>query len=105
MTTRRLFAVGLLAAVLVAIFVSQFASGQPDGLEFVAEQEGFAEAAEDHDLAETPLADYGGNLTGNETLDTAIAGLVGVLLTLGVGYGVFWLVRRRDPGSTSTGSV
>ena len=36
---RRFFIIGLIAALLVAVVVSQFASSGPDGLEYVAEQE------------------------------------------------------------------
>ena len=93
--TRTFYVVGLLVTIGIAVGVSQFASEDPDGLEFVAEQEGFAEQAEDHTLAETPLADYGEGLTGNRFVDTAVAGLVGVLVTLGVGWLVFRGVRRR----------
>lgn len=104
MSSRNLFLIGLAVAILVAVGVSQLASDQPDGLEFVAEQEGFLDTAEDHDLADTPLADYGEGLTGNDALNTAIAGLAGVLVTLGLGYGVFWLARRRDPDTAAPGS-
>ncbi len=83
------FAVGLLITVVIAVAVSQLASSQPDGLEYVASQEGFADAAEDHALAESPLADYGGE--SRTTL--ALAGLVGVLATLGLGYAIFSVVK------------
>ena len=103
---RKLFAVGLIVALFVAVVVAQFASSSPDGLEYVAEQEGFAETAADHDLATTPLADYGEGLTGNDGWNTAIAGLFGTLVTLAVGYGVFWFARRTgtdDPDSHAAG--
>ena len=93
---RRIFVVGLIAALLVAVVVSQFASSDPDGLEFVAEQEGFAEAATDHELSNAPLAEYGEDLTSNSWLNTAIAGVAGVMLTLAIGYGLFWLTRRAN---------
>jgi len=86
--------VGLVVSTLIAVGVSQFASDDPDGLEYVAEQEGFAETAQDHDLADTPLADYGGGLTGNSALDTVIAGAIGVAVTALLGWGLFRLVRR-----------
>jgi hypothetical protein len=70
-------------------------------LEFVAEQEGFIETAQDHDLADTPLADYGDGLTGNSALDTVIAGAVGVAVTATVGWGLFRLVRRGDTPKVS----
>src|SRR3546814_4253661 len=50
---------GLVVTLLLAAGVSQLASSEPDGLERVAEDEGFSDAAEEHDLAGSPLADYG----------------------------------------------
>lgn len=91
-----LFAAGLLTALLVATVVSQFASDDPDGLEYVAEREGFAGDAEDHSLGDSPLADYG----DDGVVGKAVAGLAGVLVTLGLGYGVFWLVRRAGRRTT-----
>ena len=93
---RRIFVVGLVVALLVAVVVAQFASSDPDGLEYVAEQEGFLETAEDHALAGAPLADYGENVSDNSWLNTAIAGTAGVLLTLAIGYGLFWVARRTN---------
>jgi len=101
--TRRIFLVGLLVTIIVAVVVAQFASSSPDGLEHVAGEQGFAVTATDHDLAGAPLADYGETLTNNDGLNTAVAGLLGVLITLGVGYGVFWLARKT--GKTPPESV
>ena len=84
-----LFGVGVLITLVIAIVVSQFASTQPDGLEYVAEREGFIETADDHALAESPLADYGGDSTPN----LMVSGLVGVLATFGLGYLVFSLTK------------
>lgn len=101
-SNRRLFGIGLAVAVFVAVVVSQFASSSPDGLEFVAEQQGFADSAAVHELEGAPLADYGEDLTSSSWLNTALAGLAGVLVSLALGYGLFWLTRRthRDrPGS------
>ena len=98
---RKFVLVGLVVAVVVAVVVSQFASADPDGLEYVADQEGFLETAQEHVLADTALADYGDGLTGNSNLDTAIAGSVGVALTALLGWGLFRLVRRRGAPSAS----
>lgn len=95
--------VGLLVTLGVAVGLSQVSTDDPDGLEYVAEREGFAESAEDHDLADFALADYGEGLTGNSVVDTAVAGLVGVLLTLGLGWIVFRLVGRREDPSGGAG--
>lgn len=96
----RLFVIaGLLVGLGLAILVSPFASSQPDGLEKVAAEEEFADAAQDHDLADGPLADYGTKGVGNDKLGTAVAGVIGTLLTFGIGLGLFALVRtlRRRP--------
>ena len=86
------FLVGLGLTLIIAGAFSQLASGQPDGLEFVAEQHGLLEAAEDHALSDTPLADYGGSSRGR----LAVAGIIGVLATLGLGYLVFSLAKAKD---------
>jgi hypothetical protein len=87
-----IFALGLLVSLLIAVVVSQFASSQPDGLEYVADEQGFLDAAQDHALSDLPLADYGGDSTGKLML----AGFLGVVATLGLGFGVFWLARSRE---------
>jgi ABC-type Fe3+ transport system permease subunit len=102
---RKVFLIGLAVAIFVAVVASQFASSSPDGLEYVAEREGFSNAAQDHDLADAPLAEYGEDLTATSWVNTAVAGFAGVVLTLAIGYGVFWLARRanRDhPESSAT---
>ena len=76
---------GLLVALVLAVGVSRLASEDPDGLEKVAAEEGFGDAAEEHDLNDSPLADY----------SSPLSGLVGVLVTFGLGAGIFALVRRR----------
>jgi hypothetical protein len=92
----KVFVIGLGIALLVAVGVSQFTSSAPDGLEYVAEQEGFSDAEADHELSSGPLADYGEDLTGNSWVDKAIAGAAGVLVTLGIGLGLFWLARKTN---------
>lgn len=87
-----IFAFGLLVTLLVAVVLSHYASSQPDGLEYVAGEEGFLDAAEEHALADTPLADYGGDSPGRLML----SGVVGVLATLGLGYLVFSLAKPRE---------
>jgi len=87
-----IFAFGLLVTLLVAVVLSQFASRQPDGLEHVAAEQGFLDRAEEHALADTPLADYGGDSRGR----LMVSGLAGVLATLGLGYLVFSLVKSRE---------
>jgi hypothetical protein len=87
------FAAGLLITLVIAVVISQFASSEPDGLEYVAEHEGFSEMADDHAMVETPLADYG----DDNTPSLMLSGLVGVLVTLGLGYVVFSLAKAGKP--------
>jgi hypothetical protein len=96
----RLFLIGgLLVAIGLALVVSGFASSSPDGLEKVAEDEGFVETAEDHLFVDGPLADYKVKGVDNERLSTGLSGLIGVLVTFGVGLALFALVRRMRSGS------
>ena len=90
-----LFLAALGVIVVVATVVSQFASDEPDGLEYVAEQEGFADTASDPP-AEAPLAGY--EAEGDGVGSRAVAGLVGVVVTLAIGAGLFWMVRADKPG-------
>lgn len=87
-------AAGLAVTVIVAAIVSGFASSEPDGLERVAIDKGFAETAEDSAVAGSPLADYGVEGIDNERVGTGIAGVVGVAITLVVTVGLLYGARR-----------
>jgi cobalt/nickel transport protein len=99
----------LLIALIIAGGLSYLASPQPDGLDSVilqgcqvtevdgAEQlDGscIAQHAIDSAAAGSPLADYS-VLGGEGTVGPA--GIVGVLVTVLVAGGLFWLLRRRGP--------
>ena len=91
----RTFAIGgVLTAAIFAVVVSQFASGDPDGLERVAADEGFIDAGADHAFADSVFADYATSGIDNETLSLAVAGLAGLTLTLLVGYGILTASRH-----------
>jgi PDGLE domain len=94
---------GLLVTIALALVVSGFASSSPDGLEKVAEDKGFLETARDHLFADGPLADYTVRGVDNERLSTGLSGLIGVLITFGVGWALFALVRARRSGGGSGG--
>lgn len=97
---------GLLVGLALAIFVSPFASGSPDGLEKVAAEEGFDDSARDSAVADSPLADYGVDGIEDEKAGTAVSGLIGVLLTFGVGIALFGIVRALRPvGSSDDGAT
>jgi hypothetical protein len=85
---------GLLVSLLLAGVVSGFASPEPDGLEKVAQDQGFAQTAQDSALADSPVADYGVAGVDDERLSTGLAGVLGVGVTFAFGLGLFALVRR-----------
>ncbi len=92
-------AAGLAVAALLVLVVAPLASGEPDGLERVAIDQGFIEEAEDSSASGSPLADYGVSGVEDETTGTRAAGIVGVLVTFGIGaaiVGAFVLIRRRS---------
>jgi cobalt/nickel transport system permease protein len=85
---------GVLAAIFMAAVVSQFAASSPDGLERVAEEQGFADSAEDHAFSNGLFADYATRGIDNDQLSLAVAGSAGVALTLVVGWGLAFAPRR-----------
>jgi hypothetical protein len=84
---------GLIVALGLAFFVSPLASSSPDGLERVSIDEGFGSTAKDHGLGDAPLADYGVRGVDDEGLGTGLAGIIGVVVTFGVGLLVFATIR------------
>ncbi|MFC6017839.1 PDGLE domain-containing protein [Plantactinospora solaniradicis] len=99
---------GLLVALLLAGVVSNFASAHPDGLDSSLRQGCTfdaddnitggscpAQQSRDHELADSPLADYGVRGIDNSYLSTGLSGVLGVLFTFAIGGGLFWLLRRR----------
>lgn len=100
--TARTFAIGAALVVLVmAVVVSQFAADDPDGLERVAEDQGFVDEGRDHPLADSPFADYATEGIGDEAISLAVAGATGALLTLLVGYGAISATRRNGSGAAT----
>ncbi len=88
---------GLAVTVVIATVVSQFAVDDPDGLERVAEDQGFISAAEEHALGSSIFADYATAGVDDEQLSLAVAGVTGVLLTLLVTGGLVLALRDRGP--------
>ncbi|MEU3605768.1 energy-coupling factor ABC transporter permease [Streptomyces sp. NPDC035033] len=94
---RKVWLGGLATALVLAGVVSFYASASPDGLEKVAADQGIDAKADqyEHATADSPLADYGVQGIGSERLSGGLAGVIGVGVTLAVGTGAFWAVRRR----------
>jgi ABC-type Fe3+ transport system permease subunit len=89
--SRRIWLYALLLALAVAL-LSPLASSHPDGLERVAEDQGFIEQAQDAPFEVIP--DYVLPGVGNEALATILAGVIGALLVAGLTWGLARLARR-----------
>ncbi|MEV6163132.1 energy-coupling factor ABC transporter permease [Streptomyces sp. NPDC052052] len=94
-SSRRIWITGLVTALVLAGFVSFYASASPDGLEKVAADQGIDRKTEEHAAKDSPLADYGVKDVSNARISGGLAGAIGVGATVVVGTGVFYLVRRR----------
>jgi cobalt/nickel transport protein len=102
-STLTLFVIGgILVSLGLAFFVSPLASSSPDGLEKVSIDEGFTESAEDHTFGDSTFADYGVEGVEDEGLATGLAGIVGVVITFGVGMILFGLIRVFRSRRTDT---
>ena len=74
----------MLVAFLAALVLTPFASSKPDGLEWVAAKFEFLKEGAPQFV--TPLADYQISSLGQSSLSTALAAIVGVMITLAVGW-------------------
>ncbi|MBB5790844.1 energy-coupling factor ABC transporter permease [Jiangella mangrovi] len=83
---------GGVVALALAGIVSFFASSNPDGLEYVAEGEGFLDTAQDHAFGGFGLADYG-EVGG---IPVGVAGIIGVAVVVVLGVVLFKLVAGRS---------
>lgn len=84
---------GLIIALAV-VFLSPLASSSPDGLERVAEDQGFLQKAKSPYFE--LIADYVFPNVTNEGLATILAGIVGTLLVFLIVSGVAYLLLRRQ---------
>ncbi|MFI2204422.1 energy-coupling factor ABC transporter permease [Streptomyces sp. NPDC020192] len=95
-TSRRaLWVTGLVTSLVLAGFVSFYASANPDGLEKVAHDQGIDRKTEKHATAGSPLAEYGVKDVSDARLSGGLAGVIGVGVTVVAGSAVFRVVRRR----------
>ncbi len=88
MIRRYWWAAGLGLAAIVVILLAPLASSDPDGLERVAIDSGFA--TQGQEAAVGILPDYSVPLLGDGPLSLIAAGLIGVILV----FGGMWLLGR-----------
>ena len=82
-----------LVICLAVACLAPLASSSPDGLERVAEDEGFIGLGQDAPYQ--VIADYVFPGIENEALATILAGVVGTLVLFGAAYGLAWLITLR----------
>ena len=86
----------LAVAIGLGVAVSPFASPHPDGLERVAQDQGFAETGTLHAIQEdAPIPDYAFPGVTDDRAATAAAGIAGTLLVFALGAGLAVALRRR----------
>lgn len=102
MPRRSLVAIALagVGLALLLVLFAPLASNDPDGLERVATDEGFADDAEQSDGG---LAGYSVPGVDNEAVSTILAGVIGVLAVTGLTLGAAFLLHRRrhEPSATA----
>lgn len=87
------WAVGIAITALVVIVLAPLASSDPDGLERVAEDQGFIERAQN--FFSGLLGDYSIPGVDNEWLSTVLAGLLGVVIVVAIVLILGRVVARR----------
>ncbi|MFD9492573.1 energy-coupling factor ABC transporter permease [Streptomyces sp. NPDC005381] len=103
---RTVWITGLVTSLVLAGFVSFYASASPDGLEKVAKDKGIDAKTEKHATEDSsPLAGYGVKDVSDARVSGGLAGVIGVGVTVVAGTGVFWAIRRRRTTDTSPTSV
>jgi hypothetical protein len=89
---------GMALALILAVFISPFASSYPDGLEKMAEDNDFIEQAASEDQAvwwHSIFPDYSVQKVERESVATGLAGFAGTVLVFVIGFVVIKLAQQR----------
>jgi hypothetical protein len=96
LSTKLFVVLALALAVGLAAGASPYASRSPDGLERVAEDQGFFDSGSLHRVQErSPIPDYAFPAVGDPRLATGLAGFVGTLAVAALAIGIGAVIRRR----------
>ncbi|RPJ10722.1 MAG: hypothetical protein EHM36_02945 [Deltaproteobacteria bacterium] len=93
--------IGLGVSLLLVLFLSPLASSSPDGLEKVAQTEGFKEKGETWQPWKAPLAGYTIPGIKKEVVSTALSGLLGSLAIFLVALGLGKMLRKSVTSNLS----
>jgi PDGLE domain len=104
-STRVIVIVGLALAVGLATAISPFASSSPDGLQKVAAKKAFLDDGRLQSVQEdSPIPGYAFPGIDNARVATGVAGFVGTLGVFALGYGLAYVLRRRDHADAARGA-
>ena len=88
--------IGLGISLLVALFLSPFASTSPDSLEKVAETKGFSEKGKGWTFwGHAPFSDYSLPWIENGKVSTALSGVIGTLAIFFITIGIGKAIKKR----------
>ncbi|MDD5688642.1 MAG: PDGLE domain-containing protein [Elusimicrobia bacterium] len=86
---------GLLVPIILIVFLSQFASKSPDGLNKVAADKGFSMKSEGKGVIKSPLPGYAIPVVKNDIISNSLSGVIGVLLVFCVAFGLGYIFRKK----------
>lgn len=95
-STRAFVLSGIAVALVLAFMVSPHASSSPDGLQKVASDKGIDVNMPHNAKSDSPLAHYAVTGVHNSKLSTGLAGIVGVVVTFALGFGLFTVLKRSN---------
>ena len=96
---KTLIGIAVLICVIICVLSPYIASGDPDGLEKSAEDSGLAEdfaIEEINGIPEAAFPDYAFANDPDNQLLQVVALVLGVIVTLLVGFGVAYVVKSRN---------
>ncbi len=82
-------------SLLMALFLSPFASSSPDGLEKVAQTKGFSRPEEGTLWHHAPLRNYSIPWIEHTKMSRAFSGLIGTLSIFLTSFGIGKLIRKK----------
>jgi len=91
---KKVIVIIFLLSIFLAVFLSPFASSFPDGLEKVAERNGFIIKERDMNFF-SMFKDYNFKFIKNDFFSIGFSGLIGTILVFGLTYFVLRLIIRK----------
>ncbi|MCB9894903.1 MAG: PDGLE domain-containing protein [Planctomycetes bacterium] len=102
--TKLLLIGGMGVSLVLGGVVSYWASSSPDGLEWVAEEKGFLDKAEENETQKNvaPIPDYEVPGVEHGFLKVSLAGIIGTLLCFGLALLLGWMLKKRKQEAAAT---